>query len=43
MNGDLVLANIGGNVEKVFEIAKLNEVYTIRPSVQEGIQFFTEQ
>lgn len=40
MNGDLVLVNIHGNVQKIFEIAKLNEVYTIRKSVQEGIQFF---
>ena len=42
MNGDLVLVNIHGNVQKIFEIAKLNEVYTLRDSVQEGIAFFSQ-
>lgn len=40
MGGDLVLTNISGNVEKIFEIAKLNEVYTICETEAEGIQFF---
>lgn len=40
MNGDLVLANVTGNVEKVFHIAKLNEIYTIYPSVEEAVAHF---
>lgn len=40
MGGDLVLTNISGNVEKIFEIAKLTEVYTICSDEAAGIQFF---
>ena len=40
MNGDLVLISITGNVKKVFEIAKLNEVYTIYENEPEGINHF---
>ena len=40
MGGDLVLANISGNVAKIFEIAKLNEVYTICENEAAGIEFF---
>lgn len=40
MNGELVLASIQGNVKKIFEIAKLNEVYTIYPTVDEAINHF---
>lgn len=42
MGGDLVLTNISGNVEKIFEIAKLTEVYTICPTEAEGIEFFNK-
>ncbi len=40
MGGDLVLTNISGNVEKIFEIAKLTEVYTICDNETAGIQYF---
>lgn len=40
MNGDLVLANINGNVEKIFAIAKLNEIYTNYPSRDEAVAHF---
>lgn len=40
MNGDLVLAATNGNVAKIFEIAKLNEVYTIYPTVELAIKHF---
>lgn len=40
LNGDLVLASIQGNVKKIFEIAKLDEVYTIYPTVAEAIKHF---
>ncbi|MCJ8291582.1 MAG: STAS domain-containing protein [Crocinitomicaceae bacterium] len=40
MGGDLVLTNIFGNVKKIFEIAKLTEVYTICENEAAGIEFF---
>ena len=40
MNGELVLAAIGGNVKKIFEIAKLNEVYTIYETTELAIKHF---
>jgi anti-sigma B factor antagonist len=40
MNGDLILANVKGNVEKIFAIAKLNEIYTIYPSAEEAVAHF---
>ncbi len=40
MGGELVLANVTGNVEKIFAIAKLNEIYTIYPSRQEAVDHF---
>ncbi len=40
MGGDLVLTNISGNVKKIFEIAKLTEVYTICENEAAGIEFF---
>ena len=43
MGGDLVLANLTGNVKKIFEIAKLTEVYTICENKADGIQFFNTQ
>lgn len=43
LGGDLVLTNISGNVQKIFEIAKLNEVYTICETEAEGIEFFNTQ
>lgn len=40
MNGDLVLTHINGNVEKIFQISKLNEIYTICESQMEAINYF---
>ena len=40
MGGDMVLTNISGNVEKIFQIAKLTEVYTICSTEAAGIEFF---
>ena len=40
MNGDLVLLNINGNVEKVFSISKLDEIYTICTDQMEAINYF---
>jgi len=40
MNGELILARIEGNVRKIFEIAKLTEVYTIYPTVEQAINHF---
>jgi len=35
---ELNLCALHGNVEKIFKISKLNEIFTIHPSLQEGIQ-----
>ena len=40
MNGDLALMNINGNVEKIFVISKLNEIYTICENQMEAINYF---
>lgn len=37
MGGDLVLTGITGNVEKIFSISKLNEIYTICENQMEAI------
>ena len=40
MGGDLVLTNISGNVEKIFNISKLDEIYTIYDSSENAINHF---
>ena len=40
MGGELILCNIKGNVDKIFKIAKLDEIYTIYTSQQEAIKHF---
>ena len=40
LGGDLILINVTGNVKKVFEIAKLNEVYTIFENEEDAINHF---
>ena len=40
MTGELVLAGIDGNVRKIFEIAKLDEVYTLYPTTELAIKHF---
>lgn len=42
MNGELILCNVNGNVEKIFHIAKLDEVYTIYDSVDDAINHFKQ-
>lgn len=37
MGGELILTGITGNVEKIFSISKLNEIYTICESQMEAI------
>jgi anti-sigma B factor antagonist len=42
LGGELVLTNVEGNVQKIFEIAKLDEVYTICASEDEAINHFKQ-
>lgn len=42
MNGELVLINLAGNVKKIFEIAKLDEVYTIYNNTEEALNHFKQ-
>ena len=42
MNGELILVNIEGNVKKIFEIAKLDEVYTIYTNKEEALNHFKQ-
>jgi len=40
MGGELVLCNVKGNVEKIFKISKLDEIYTIYSDQTEAINHF---
>lgn len=40
MGGDLILIGVQGNVQKVFEIAKLDEVYTIYENQDEALKHY---
>lgn len=42
MGGELILVNLKGNTRKIFEIAKLNEVYTICENTNAAITYFKE-
>jgi anti-sigma B factor antagonist len=42
MNGDLALIHLNGNVKKIFEIAKLDEVYTIYTEEEKAIKHFKQ-
>ena len=42
MGGELILLNLEGNTRKIFEIAKLDEVYTICDSIDAAITYFKE-
>ena len=42
MGGELVLVKIEGNVKKIFEIAKLDEVYTIYTNKEEALNHFKQ-
>lgn len=39
-NGDLILCGVSGNIESLFKITKLNEIYTIYNSEEEAINHF---
>jgi anti-anti-sigma factor len=41
-NGDLVLCSILGNVKMLFEMAKINEIFSIYPDVSEAINHFKQ-
>ncbi len=41
-NGELVLCGVKGNVEKLFEIAKINEIFNIYTNVSEAKQHFNK-
>lgn len=40
MGGELILVGINGNVEKIFSISKLDEIYTICENQVEAINYF---
>lgn len=40
LGGELILTHISGNVEKIFQISKLDEIYTICASNMEAINYF---
>lgn len=42
MGGELILVGINGNVKKIFEIAKLDEIYTLYDSKEEALNHFKE-
>jgi len=39
-NGDLIICNVSGNIESLFKITKLNEIYTIYNSEEDAINHF---
>ena len=39
-DGDLILCGIAGNIESLFKITKLNEIYTIYNSEEDAINHF---
>ena len=40
MGGELILVGINGNVDKIFSISKLDEIYTICENQVEAINYF---
>jgi anti-sigma B factor antagonist len=38
--GDLVIVGISGNVKKLFELAKIDGLFTVRPTIEEAIEYF---
>lgn len=39
-NGDLIFYGVNGNVESLFKIAKLNEIYTIYATEEDALNHF---
>ena len=42
MGGELILINLNGNVEKIFKVAKLTEVYTLCENLEQATQHFKD-
>ncbi len=42
MGGELILINLKGNLEKIFQVAKLTEVYTICDTLEQATQHFKD-
>lgn len=42
LGGDVVLVGIKGTIEKLFDIAKLDEVFTVLPTTNEAINYFKQ-
>ena len=42
MGGELILINLNGNVEKIFKVAKLTEVYTLCENIEQATQHFKD-
>lgn len=42
LGGDLLVCNIQGNVAKIFDIAKLDEVFTIYSDEQDAVAYFKQ-
>lgn len=42
MGGELILTGVTGNVEKIFSISKLDEIYTICENQTEAINYFKQ-
>ena len=38
IGGELIISGLHGNVEKLFNISKLNEIFTFSPTVEEGLK-----
>lgn len=42
LGGDIVIVGVNGTIEKLFDIAKLDEVFTVMPSTDEAINYFKQ-
>ena len=38
IGGELIISGLHGNVEKLFNISKLNEIFTFSPTVEDGLK-----
>lgn len=41
-NGELVLVGVGGNVKKLFELAKIDGLFTVCETIEDSINHFNE-
>jgi anti-sigma B factor antagonist len=42
-NGELILCGLKGNVLKIFELSKVNSLFTIYNTIEESINYFTKE